>query len=401
MGSDRSRMEDHPRRWPWIVAAVTLAAFLFACLFYPDIRRGPLFISIFGPIVAAFVVVGALMTSRVRTNVIGPMLLAAGIALAVTIAAGSFAFATRTNPGVPVELQAVALIVNEIGFIIPIVIVLIGVPLIFPDGRLLSPRWRWVLVLVAAALGAFVVSQVLAPGPINESDVMNPFTSPDMETLSGALETFSNGSAIVGFVAALLALVLRYRRGDAIQRQQVKWLVAVASVAGVAFPVAFVAPTSVVTDVAFLIGLVAMFALPVAIAVAVLRYHLYEIDRIISRTIAWAVITGVLAAAFVVLVVGLEALLQGQTQGETLAVAASTLAAFGLFQPLRRRVQTAVDRRFDRARYDAQRTADAFAERLRDEVELDALAVELQRTVEAAIRPSVAALWLPERDAAG
>jgi hypothetical protein len=162
-----------------------------------------------------------------------------------------------------------------------------------------------------------------------------------------------------------------------------------------------VAPTSVVTDVAFLIGLLAMFALPVAIAVAVLRYRLYEIDRIISRTIGWAVVTGVLAAAFAVLVVGLEALLQGQTQGETLAVAASTLAAFGLFQPVRRRVQRAVDRRFDRARYDAQRTADAFAERLRDEVELDALTAELQQTVDAAIRPSVSGLWLPERTAAG
>jgi uncharacterized membrane protein YdcZ (DUF606 family) len=183
-----------------------------------------------------------------------------------------------------------------------------------------------------------------------------------------------------------------------VERQQLKWLIAVAAVAAVAFPVAYIVPAPAITQVAFLVGLLALLALPVAIAIAVLRYHLYEIDRIISRTIGWAVITGVLGAAFVVLVVGLEALLQGQTQGETLAVAASTLAAFGLFQPVRRRVQAAVDRRFDRARYDAQRTADAFAERLRDEVELDVLAAELQRTVEAAIRPSAAALWLPSRD---
>jgi hypothetical protein len=134
--------------------------------------------------------------------------------------------------------------------------------------------------------------------------------------------------------------------------------------------------------------------LPIAIGIAVLRYRLYEIDRIISRSIAWAVVTGVLVAVFAGGVVALQAALAGFTQGETLAVAVSTLVAATLFQPLRRRVQRAVDRRFDRASYDGQRTVEAFAERLRDEVALDAVVADLHQTVATSIKPTSFGLWL-------
>ena len=206
------------------------------------------------------------------------------------------------------------------------------------------------------------------------------------------------GPLIVGFAAAVVAVVVRYRRADEVERHQLKWLIAVAAVAAVAFPVAFIVPPSPVADAAFLAGLLALLALPLAIGIAILRYRLYDIDRIISRTIGWAVVSGLLVGAFAILVVGLQAALTGVTQGETLAVAASTLVAFALFQPVRRTVQRAVDRRFDRSRYDAQLTADAFAERLRDEVDLDTLAAELERTVSSAIRPTAASLWLPGRE---
>jgi hypothetical protein len=400
MTGDRPRMQHAPRRWPWPVAAFTLVLFVFACLFYPDARTNSFFIAVFGSIVAAFVVVGALLAARVPANPVGLLLLGSGVSLAGTIAAGSIASVVAQEGGGPTEVLAVALVVNEIGFVIPIVIVLIGIPLIFPDGRLLSSRWRWVIVLAVAALVADLLSQVLMPGAINDTEVQNPFAPPGFEGLAEALDSFASWTSVVGFGSAVLALVLRYRRGDAVQRHQVKWLVAVAVVAGVAFPIAFLEPSGVVSNVAFFVGLVALFALPCAIGVAVLRYRLYEIDRLISRTIGWTIISGVLVAAFAILVVGLQAVLANQTQGQTLAVAASTLAAFALFQPVRGRVQAAVDRRFDRARYDAQRTADAFAERLRDEVELGALADELEGTVRAAIRPSVVGLWLPPRDRA-
>jgi hypothetical protein len=140
---------------------------------------------------------------------------------------------------------------------------------------------------------------------------------------------------------------------------------------------------------------VASLSLPaIAVGVAILRYHLFEIDRIISRTLSWAVVTGLLGAVFVGLVVGLQALSANVTKSNTLAVAASTLVVAALFQPLRRRVQGAVDRRFNRARYDAQRTTDAFAAQLRDEVDLARLRVALVDTVEEAVRPASASVWL-------
>jgi DNA integrity scanning protein DisA with diadenylate cyclase activity len=144
--------------------------------------------------------------------------------------------------------------------------------------------------------------------------------------------------------------------------------------------------------------LLAFALLPIAVGVAVLRYHLYDIDRLISRTIAWALVTGVLAAVFVSVVLVLQALLAGFTQGETLAVAASTLVAFALFQPLRRRVQVVVDRRFDRARYDGQRTVDAFAERLRDEVEFAEIHEDIHQTVHSTMRPEHVGIWLRPAD---
>jgi hypothetical protein len=128
--------------------------------------------------------------------------------------------------------------------------------------------------------------------------------------------------------------------------------------------------------------------------VAILRYHVYDIDRIISRSIAWALITGLLVGSFAVIVVGLQAVLVRVTQGDVLAVAASTLVAFALFQPVRRTVQGAVDRRFDRARYDSDRTAEAFSTRVRSEVDLDAVADDLTGSVRRALRPQAMSLWL-------
>jgi DNA integrity scanning protein DisA with diadenylate cyclase activity len=141
-------------------------------------------------------------------------------------------------------------------------------------------------------------------------------------------------------------------------------------------------------------ALVAFPTVPIAVGIAVLRYRLYEIDRIISRTIAWAVVTGVLVGVFFGAVVALQALLTDFTQGETVAVAASTLVAAAVFQPLRRRVQRAVDRRFDRAAYDARQTVEAFARRLRDEVALDAVVTDLLEMVATSMKPTSLALWL-------
>ena len=145
-------------------------------------------------------------------------------------------------------------------------------------------------------------------------------------------------------------MVVRYRRSGDVERQQLKWLLAVASVAVVAFTAASVVNDAAVSNVLYLIGFAAVAALPVAIGVAILRYHLYDIDRIISRTVSWAVVSAALVAVFIGGVLALQTVLAGVTQAQTLAVAASTLLAAVLFQPLRLRVQRAVDRRFDRDR---------------------------------------------------
>jgi hypothetical protein len=133
---------------------------------------------------------------------------------------------------------------------------------------------------------------------------------------------------------------------------------------------------------------------PVAIGIAILRHHLYDIDRLISRTIGWALVTGLVVALFAGSVVGLQALLATFTQGQTIAVAASTLFAFALFQPVRRRIQAIVDRRFDRSRYDADQTVRAFTGRLRNDIDLASITHEVTWTADAAVRPASAAVWL-------
>ena len=399
LATGQTRRTVRARRWPWVVAAAALLVFLAANIAYPPDAADVWFQVIFTSIVGAVALVGALLTVRVEHNPIGPLLLVSGCITAITIALGTWAFVMFATGTVPTDILALAAIANDFGFAVAIVILLIFVPLIFPDGRLLSRRW-WLLVgLGVSALVAVALVSFLTPGRLGTIDMENPFAVPGLEPLTAALDQYANWTSIAGFGGAVLAVAIRYRRGGPVERHQLKWLIGVASVAAVAFPVAFIVPSPAVADTAFLVGFAALFALPIAIAIAILRYRLYEIDRIISRTIAWAVISGVLLAAFVVLVIGLQAALAGFTGGETLAVAMSTLGACALFQPVRARVQRAVDRRFDRARYDSQRTAHAFSERLRDDVDLDALASELRETAIGATRPAFAGVWLADRSA--
>jgi hypothetical protein len=138
----------------------------------------------------------------------------------------------------------------------------------------------------------------------------------------------------------------------------------------------------------------AIGSIPVAVGVALLRYRLYDIGRIISRTIGWALVTGILVAVFAAGVLGLQAVMAGLTQGETLAVVASTLVAFALFQPLRRRVQVAVDRRFERARYDSERAVVAFSERMRDRIDLTEVETDIAAAVPQALRPGTVGVWV-------
>ena len=199
---------------------------------------------------------------------------------------------------------------------------------------------------------------------------------------------------------AMASLVVRYRRAVGVERQQLKWFAAVIAIAGPALAIAILTSgttSGTIADVSgatWGIAVISLALLPVAIGIAILRYRLYEIDRLISRTIGYATVTGVLVVVFAAAILLFQAVLAPLTQGNTVSVAASTLVVAALFQPLRRRVQSRVDRRFNRARYDAERIVAAFAGRLRDEVDLGQLRTEITAAVDHTVQPIAVSLWL-------
>ncbi len=285
-------------------------------------------------------------------------------------------------------------------WVVPAGLALIYLPLLFPTGRLLSRRWRPVAWLGALSLTASAAIVSIAPGPIDQATYLdNPLGSTSMTTsdfitlIAPAFTAF--GLAIL---LALASMIRRFSTTSGEARLQIKWFafaVAVAGVLDVLYYAAFLVatPPAVLKALEILVVL-GLLSLPVTAGLAILRYRLYDIDRIISRTIAYAVVSGVLIATFVGAILAFQAILSPLTRSNTLAVAASTLVVAALFQPLRRRVQVLVDRRFHRARYDAERTTSAFSERLRDQVDLAAVRSDLMTSVATSLRPSSSALWL-------
>jgi hypothetical protein len=276
------------------------------------------------------------------------------------------------------------------------------VVMVFPSGRLPAGWWGRLgrvglgVALVFAAV-AYVMPEISAGDP-ESALVRNPLALlPDLP-IWRLINSFTvSFPVMVLVIAGSVSLVVRVRRAVGTERQQLRWIAASFAVlmAAVVFGVAMSALVPGAGDgLAWTPASFALPTVPIAIGIAVLRYRLYDIDRIISRTIGWALVTGVLVLVFAGTVVGLQAILARVTQVETIAVAASTLVAFALFQPVRRRVQTAVDRRFDRARYDGDRTAAAFTERLRDRVDLAGLEADITGVVETALRPTTVGVWI-------
>ena len=356
------------------IAVLDLVAFVVAAIVDPNADYGVLVLLFVG--IAVYGSMGVLLVSRVPANPIGGLLLATATSAVAMVVIGAYGdLGAVQNP--PWAGFDRAQTMAGAMFIYPFAIALVGIPLVFPDGRLPSPRFRWIVVLTIVGMIAWLLSSVFDAG----LDVVVLFSVP------------------IAFGGAMLAVSLRFRRGDPIQRQQVKWL-AVVVIVGAATVLAALLLSKDYPDLGsalFLIGLAALFALPVVIGLAILRYRLYEIDRIISRTISYSVVTGLLAATFAVTIIVLQSVLTTFTGGQTIAVAASTLAAFALFQPLLRRVRRAVDRRFDRARYDAERTAAAFSERLRDEVDMDTVTTDLAGTAASTLAPATLSVWLRPR----
>jgi hypothetical protein len=343
-----------------------------------------------------YAAVGGIVLDRASGNWLGRLFLVAGWLWALTLFLGEYGwYGMVTAPG---SLPGAALAVWLATWIwIPGNSLLFSwTPLLFPDGHLPSRRWRPVALVIVVGVVASVIGQAAATWPPLSQGAAAVANSIDASSEPGLVGVLANVGTIIGFIVAptvaVAALVSRYRRSIGIARLQMRWFTVAVALLTASIMADQLA--TLVWPVQGVISAIALPLVPVALAVAVLRYRLYEIDRIVSRTLGWAIVTGVLVAVFAGGVVLLQAVLAPFTNENTLAVAASTLVAAALFQPLRRRVQRAVDRRFDRARYDGQRTVDAFGEQLRSEVDLRTIRASLRATAHEAVRPSETGVWL-------
>ncbi len=379
----------------WVAALVAIILGSAAAILQVEPSETPAFVlPLFGVMTASYGLVGALVATRQPRNPVGWLLLGAALILGLSLFGQSYAIVSVAEHRGSLPGTVALAWIASFTFVPTLGIALVIVPLIFPTGSLLSRRWRWVVGLAVLASGGRLVLTAFGPGPLDSVEsIWNPIGVEAVGAIRPILELSNVLMAFVAFPLAVLSVIVRFRRGSATERAQLKWF-ASAAIFAATFLVLSLAAQPPIDDIGWILGIIGVALIPLSIAVALLRYHLYEIDRIISRTIAYAVVIGILVAGFALGIVALQGLLAGVTQGETLAVAGSTLLAFAVAQPLLRSVKTGVDRRFNRARYDAQRTVDAFGERLRDEVAMEAVADDLQATIEIAVRPAAQGLWL-------
>jgi hypothetical protein len=285
--------------------------------------------------------------------------------------------------------------------------------IVFPSGRLPDDRWgrgariilAAVTVLVALAAVGPTINVNLIDAP-NGAIVRNPLAVAPDAWIWQALNPTLMFLLVVGLLfGGAVSLVIRHRRARGVERQQLSWVVAAFAFVGVAVIGGLVlgglVPQALDSGIVWVPAIVAFATVPISVGIAVLRYRLYEIDRIVSRTIGWAVVSAVLVAVFIALVLVTQAALASITSSNTFAVAGSTLVVAALFQPLRRRVQARVDQRFNRAHFDAERTVTAFTGRLRDDVELDQLRAAITSTIGRTVQPASVSLWLRGRREAG
>jgi hypothetical protein len=334
-------------------------------------------------VAVAFALLGAVVAAHRSANPIGWLFLAIGLSGALGVVSNEYVnYALVVDPGAlpggPIAAWLSAWTWWPAYGLVPIVL------LVFPDGRLPSPRWRWAAWLAGG--GVAVMTLGIAASTLGDP-VRFALSEEEPGGLPGLVLAVSVSAAILSFLAALVSLALRWRRAWGNEREQLKWVAFAAGLALVA---------NIVLQIVQLpgLGLVGVVLVPVGAAVAILRYRLYDINRIISRTLAYGLLTALLGLVYIAGVFALGRLLSPGGEPSAFAAAASTLAVAALFQPARRRLQAAVDRRFNRARYDAVRTVEAFRARLRDEIDLDTLTAELLAVADQTMQPIQVSLWL-------
>ncbi|MGH2451964.1 MAG: hypothetical protein ACRDGE_12000 [Candidatus Limnocylindria bacterium] len=348
------------------------------------------------PYVVASAIVGAAILHRHPWHAVGLVFVSIALIDAVNGLLSQYAaFALLTGTPLPAWIWA-AWAASWIWFGV-IILVAVILPLVFPTGTLLSARWRGVLFLAVLAFAGLALGGALTPGPLEAfPEAENPLglAHPAVEGLSAAAFM----ALIVAIVLGIASMVIRFRRAVGLERQQMKWLLYAIAAFAASFVVAafFFQAGSAPLPIQLLV-IVAWTLVPISAGTAILRHRLYDIDVLINRTLVYGALTATLGAAYVGSVLLLQTVLRPFTADNEVAVALSTLAVVALFQPLRRRIQGAVDRRFYRSRYDAARTIDRFSARLRDQVDLDELRGELVGVVADTVKPAHASLWLRRR----
>jgi hypothetical protein len=345
-------------------------------------------------IAVVFSAVGVLVASRHPGNATGWLFLGVGVATGLGTLAGSYADAwVAGGYDGSRRLGETAAWYGTLSWIPFILVPCTFVLLLFPDGRLLSPRWRWVAWCAGAGIAGVFITTGITAGPLEDQPQLdNPFgiDTPLLNPLTG----LSVLLLVIGMAGSAASAVTRFRRAHGERRQQMKWLALAGTVVAVTIPVAVAGSDVLWGDTAVNVAcMLAVLGLPIAAGIAILRHRLYDIDVVINRTLVYGGLTATLGATYLVLV-----LLIGLAVGRSgLAVAVSTLAVAALFGPARARIQAGVDRRFYRRRYDATQTLEAFGGRLRDELDLEALAADLRGVVVDTVQPAHVSLWLRER----
>lgn len=391
--------------------AIVVAVFVLGCAVAAIAASGELArdrpggLSLF-LLIAAYVpyaAVGSILVSKRPRNLIGWVLLGMGWTFALSfLPIDATAHELQTLTASPLQ-EAIAWLTE---FCLPLTFTLFAsLAFLFPTGRLPVGRWRpyaslllgliWSIAITAALWPMLTVQPAGAAGII---EVPNPIGLLPRTILDVSVPSQWLSGTVLPLIllVSIAAMAGRYRGSSGQERLQMRWLVAAFGAIAVAIPVGLlisitIDPQGTVSWVPASLG----FLLPpIAIGIAVTRYRLYEIDRLISRGLSWAVISGLLLAVYAGAILLLQTVLGDVIGGQTVAVAGSTLLAAALFQPLRRRVQTAVDHRFNRARYDAERTTTDFAERLRDEVDLATVSGDIVGVVDTALHPRTIGVWI-------
>jgi len=393
-------MRWRPVYLAWALLALNLAGILVTLFIINFVEKpSDLFnVITFMSFVVACALLGALVAARKPTNPIGWILSVVASFGVVASVTSIYVEAHPTAVGAPGSIADwVGSFIWTLAFA-PMIFVI----QLFPTGRPLGRRWIPGLWLAGAGIACAVISYAFAPGPMTNS--IDPALNPvGIESLRAPLRTLSGvGGALIvaSVVLAVSSLVLRFLRSVNVERQQMKWfaysgLVLLAALVIQLVVFSIVPETETAVDISNALFSLTITLIPITIGVAVLRYRLYDIDRIISRTLAYGLVSTILIGAYLLAVLALQSVLPLRDDSPAI-VAASTLAVVAAFGPLRTRVQTLVDKRFNRSRYNAQVTIDEFSKRLRAQIDLDRLRDQLVSTVDSTMQPSHVSVWLSD-----